>query len=150
MRLTHFVSAEIRRFPAKKRSAGSTPDRTASTTPMGERARADDIIDPWSRKESIVIKAGGRHEVIEDAEAGLLLLLHDVESGMVADLAVLEHTWRRKGQPSADRAAQEPEVKGHLLEIPRFRSYGGLQIRLSGASPIAIKIKAAELRLPGS
>jgi hypothetical protein len=77
-------------------------------------------------------------------------LLHDVESGMVADLVVLEHTWRRKGEPSVQSAAPEPEVKGRPLEFPRFRTYGGLQIRLAGATPLAIKLKTAELRLPGT
>jgi len=94
-----------------------------------------------------MITDGGRYEIIEDAEAGLLL--YDVESGMVADLAVLEHTWRRKGEPLVQSATQEQEVKGNPPEFPRFRTYGGLQIRLAGTSPLAIKIKAAELRLPG-
>lgn len=95
-----------------------------------------------------MLKAGGRYEIVEDAEAGLVL--HDVESGMVADLAVLEHTWRRKGEPPVQSAAQEPELKGRPPEFPRLRTYGGLQIRLAGATPLAIKLKTAELRLPGT
>ena len=93
------------------------------------------------------MKPGKRYEVIHDEEAGLQI--HDVESGMVADLAVLEHTWRRKGQAHVDAAQGEPEVRGHLLPGSQIRSYGGLQIRLAGATPYAIKLKVAELRLPG-
>lgn len=78
--------------------------------------------------------------VIFDPEKGLQLL--DLETNEIADLAVLEGTWRRMGEDLPREESPEQEVKGQVLQITQpglqplgvpLRQYGQLRIRSSGS-----------------
>lgn len=98
--------------------------------------------------------------VIFDPDKGFQLL--NVDTNQVADMAVLEGTWRARGEPSPEGH----DVQGHTLNLQgqifagsyspgtqsvaqnRFTTlqYGSLRIRSTGLSPYAIADPRVSLR----
>jgi hypothetical protein len=90
-----------------------------------------------------VAESADEFAIIFDPENGFQLF--NVAKDEVADVAVLEGTWRKRGEP----APSDDQVQGHLGNIGVAGSpagiqglttiqYGGLRIRSTGLMPYAI------------
>lgn len=90
------------------------------------------------------------YAVIFDAEAGFQVL--NIETSEVADLALLQGTWRERGAPvpetsRSDASEPEPqpgEVTGDNSDVTGLTTlqYGGLRLRSVGVNAYDIKSSA--------